>query len=47
MKTEDEKLTFEELKSFRYMFKQSPVYATLLILMNILIVVGLGVAVFV
>ena len=46
MKNGDEKLTFDELKSFRYMFKQSPVYATLLILMNILIVVGLGVAVF-
>jgi len=47
MKNEDEKLTFDELKSFRYMYKQSPVFATLLIVMNVLIVIGLGVAVFV
>lgn len=47
MKPNEEKLTWEELKSFRYMFKQSPVFATSLIVMNVLIVVALGLVIFI
>lgn len=46
MKHNEEKLTWDELKSFRYMFKKGPVFATVLVLTNILIVVALGMAVF-
>lgn len=37
-----EEITFEELKSFKYMFKQSPTIATIVVLLNVLIIAALG-----